>query len=115
MSAFTDLFSAKSLSGILNINMHTLEEYLEFLEAAYLMFPVNHFSYSLKRQITYPRKIYSVDNGIINAVSFRFSENIGKQLENIVFSEIKRSDIECYYWKGKKECDFLLKDRQKNR
>jgi hypothetical protein len=113
MSAFTGLFSAKKTGDVLGINMHTLEEYLGFLEDVYLMYPVAHFSYSLKQQLTYPRKIYGVDNGMINAVSFRFSEDLGKQLENLVFLEIRRRDCECYYWKGKKECDFLIKERER--
>lgn len=113
MSAFTGLFSAKKTGDVLGINMHTLEEYLGFLEDVYLMYPVAHFSYSLKQQLTYPRKIYGVDNGMINAVSFRFSEDLGKQLENLAFLEIRRRGCECYYWKGKKECDFLIKEREK--
>jgi predicted AAA+ superfamily ATPase len=50
----------------------------------------------------YPRKVYSVDNGFINAVLFKFSEDLGKLLENLVLSELKRRGRECYYWKGKK-------------
>lgn len=115
MSVFTGLFSAKKTGELLDINIHTLEEYLGFLEDVYLMYPLAHFSYSLKRQMTYPRKIYGVDNGIVNAVSFRFSEDMGKQLENLVLLEIRRRDYECYYWKGKKACDFLVKDRDKVR
>lgn len=110
MSNITGLFSVKNLSSLLGINMHTLEEYIGFLEDVYLLFPVNHFSYSLKRQVTYPRKIYCIDNGFIEAVSFRFSQDTGRLLENLVFSEIKRSGKECYYWKGRKECDFIIKE-----
>lgn len=110
MSNITSLFSVKNLSGILGINMHTLEEYIGFLEDVYLFFGVNHFSYSLKKQITYPRKAYCIDNGFINAVSFKFSEDMGRLLENLVFTEIKRRGRECYYWKGKRECDFIIKD-----
>lgn len=109
ISNFTNSFSTKKLAAILDINMHTLEEYFNFLEDVYLMFSINHFSYSLKKQITYPRKIYCIDNGLINAASFKFSEDFGKQLENLVFAEIKRKSKECFYWKGKKECDFLVK------
>lgn len=110
MSNIASSFSVKGLSGILGVNMHTLEEYIRYLEDVYLFFGLNHFSYSLKKQITYPRKAYCVDNGFINAVSFRFSENAGKLIENLVFTEIKRRGMECYYWKGRKECDFVLKD-----
>ena len=112
MSNIKSLFSVKNLSGLLNINIHTLEDYISFLEDVYLVFYVNHFSYSLKKQITYPRKAYCIDNGFINAVSFKFSEDIGRLLENKVFAEIKRKGVECYYWKGKRECDFIIKDER---
>jgi len=112
MSNMTSLFSVKNLSGLLGINIHTLEDYIGFLKEVYLVFCVNHFSYSLKKQITYPRKAYCVDNGFINAVSFKFSEDLGRLLENTVFSEIKRKGMECYYWKGKRECDFIIKDER---
>lgn len=110
MSNATALFSVKNLSGLLDINVHTLEEYIGYLEDVYLLFGVNHFSYSLKIQITYPRKAYCVDNGFIGAVSFSFSEDAGRLLENAVFAGLKARGLECYYWKGKKECDFIVKD-----
>lgn len=110
MSNATALFSVKNLSGILDVNVHTLEEYIGYLEDVYLLFSVNHFSYSLKKQITYPRKAYCVDNGFISAVSFVFSEDAGRLLENAVFAGIKTGGMECFYWKGKKECDFIVKE-----
>jgi predicted AAA+ superfamily ATPase len=110
MSNTTALFSVKNLSGLLDVNAHTLEEYIGYLEDVYLLFGVNHFSYSLKKQITYPRKVYCVDNGFINAVSFKFSEDAGRLLENAVYAGIKAGGLECYYWKGKRECDFVVKD-----
>ncbi len=108
ISNTTSPFSPKKLAPTLNISQHTLEEYIGYLEEGYLFFTLKHFSYSLKQQLTYPRKIYSIDNGFINAVSFRFSEDRGKLLENLVLSELKRRGNECYYWKGKKECDFII-------
>ncbi|MDO9263050.1 MAG: ATP-binding protein [Desulfosalsimonadaceae bacterium] len=109
MSNATALFSLKKLSGLLDVNVHTLEDYIGYLEDVYLLFGVNHFSYSLKQQITYPRKAYCVDNGFINAVSFKFSEDAGRLLENAVFAGLKTAGLEFYYWKGKKECDFIVK------
>ena len=110
MSNATALFSVKNLSGLLDVNMHTLEEYIGYLEDVYLLFGVNHFSYSLKKQITYPRKAYCVDNVFITAVSFKFSEDAGRLLENAVFAALKIRGLECYYWKGKRECDFIVKE-----
>jgi len=107
LTNIANFFSAKRMAALVNVNMHTLEDYLGFLEDVYLFFPVNHFSFSLKGQITSPRKIYIVDNGFLSAASFRFSEDAGKKLENLVFMEIKRRGGSLYYWKGKKECDFI--------
>ncbi|MDK2983326.1 MAG: hypothetical protein PWP19_804 [Thermococcaceae archaeon] len=33
----------------------------------------------------FPRKAYVIDTGLINVVSFKFSENIGRLMENLVF------------------------------
>ena len=51
-----------------------------------------------------------MDNGFINAVSFKFSEDAGRLLENAVFAALKTKGLECYYWKGKRECDFIVKE-----
>lgn len=113
LSNITSPLSAKRVSSLINVNPHTFEEYIGFIEDVYLFFPVNHFSYSLRAQITYPRKIYCIDNGFINAASFKFSEDAGRLLENTVFLSIKRRGKECYYWKGKRECDFVIKEDEK--
>ena len=42
-----------------------------------------------------------------------FSENAGSLLENIVFLELKRRFKEIYYHEDKKECDFLVKQKEK--
>ncbi len=102
--------SVKNLAAALSISANTVEEYLAHLEESYLFSTVNHFSYSVKRQITYPRKIYCIDNGFINAVSFKFSEDIGRNLENLVFLDLLRREMTCYYYKGRKECDFIVQD-----
>ena len=68
------------------------------------------FSYSLKKQQANPKKVYTIDNGLRNAVCFRFSQDEGKLVENLVFLELKRREKEVYYWKGKGEVDFVVKD-----
>lgn len=113
ISNATSPFSPKGLSPILGTAQHTLEEYLSYLEDVYLFLTLKHFSYSVRQQLTYPRKIYSIDNGFIQTVSFKFSEDTGKLLENLVLTELKRRGCECYYWKGKKECDFLIMENGK--
>jgi predicted AAA+ superfamily ATPase len=52
-----------------------------------------------------------LDNGIAQAVSHSFSEDYGRNLENLVYLHLRRRGGELYYFKGKKECDFVVRDR----
>ncbi len=46
-------------------------------------------------------------------MGFKFSEDHGRVLENIVFLELKRQSKEIYFHKLTKECDFLVRDGYK--
>ncbi len=111
ISNISALYSYNNLSGMLNLSDKTVKEYLKFFSDAYLLFTVDSFSHSVKQQLKSPKKIYSIDTGIIGAVSFRFSENIGKLLENMVFLEMKRLGKDIYYYKTENgfEVDFLCR------
>ncbi len=93
------------------VGKDTLMEYLSYLEDINLVYLVPIFSYSLKKQQVNPRKVYCIDNGLRNAVSFMFSKDEGRLAENLVFLELKRRNKEPYYWKNKGEVDFVIKDR----
>jgi hypothetical protein len=49
---------------------------------------------------------------MVNAVSFRFSDNMGQLYENLVFLQLKRTNCETYYWQSAKshEVDFVIKE-----
>lgn len=99
----------KKLTEIKSIN--TIIKYFSFLENSYLIFSVPYFSYSLRKQSVNPFKAYSVDTGLRNSISFKFSKDIGRLYENIVAIELKRRNNEIYYWKNvqKEEVDFVIK------
>lgn len=97
----------KDLFGVGSVN--TIISLMNSLEDAYLLFTVNLFDYSLKKQMRNQRKVYCVDNGILSKVSFQFTNNYGRLLENLVFVELKRRGLEVYFHKGKGECDFITK------
>ena len=107
--------SFNKLKNILNLsNMITVKNYLNYLENSYLFFTINKFDYSLKKQIYDNKKIYIIDTSLINIISFKFNEDFGRQLENLVFMHYKRKSIyEIFYHKKKFECDFLLKEKDK--
>ncbi|MCD6145429.1 MAG: ATP-binding protein, partial [Methanosarcinales archaeon] len=78
-------------------------------------FFVDRFSYSGGVRHASPKKVYCVDTGLRNVVSFKFSEDIGRTIENLVFIELKRrsSQTEIYYWKNRGEVDFVIKNGMK--
>ncbi len=102
-------YSYRRLKDLLGIDLETVQDYIHFAEMAKVLFEVTHFAYSLQAQKRPNRKIYCIDNGLRNAVSFRFSEDEGKLAENLVFIELLRSGSTPFYWKKKKEVDFVVK------
>ena len=109
LTNISNMTSAKSASSLIGLNIRTVQEYFNHLEEVYLLFFVNHYSYSLKAQYTYPRKVYCVDTGLRSAVSFRFSDDIGRLIENLVFLNL-RDKGEIYYWRDAgSELDFVVK------
>jgi predicted AAA+ superfamily ATPase len=90
-------------------NASTISNYLQFIQNTYLIFQVNKFDFSLKKQIQNPRKTYFIDQALVTRLGFLFSEEKGRLLENIVFIELKRRGQEVFYYSGKNECDFILR------
>ncbi len=111
----SSLISFNGISKFLKIPLSTIERFSEYLTYPFLIYFINKFSFSLKEQTVNPRKIYISDLGLRNAVSFDFSGNKGKLLENLVFLHLLKLDKEIYYYKTKNnlEVDFLLKEKQK--
>ncbi|MBU4332186.1 ATP-binding protein [Patescibacteria group bacterium] len=111
---FTQEISYHSLKNTLNFKSATsVKNYLEFMQESYLIFELYKYDYSLKKQYVSDKKVYVIDNGMRNTVAFSFSEDKGKMLENLIFIELKRRGQEIYYYKDKKECDFIIKEKNK--
>ncbi len=91
----------------------TVREYVGFLEDSYLFFVINRYDFSLKKQIVNPKKVYSIDTAFSDRLSFRFSEDKGRVLENIVFLQLRRQGGDIYYHRGKAECDFVVRIKDK--
>jgi len=91
------------------ISQPTANKFLEYAREVFLVQTTDYFSYSFTKQKANPYKIYAIDPGLYNAVSFRFSENIGRIFENVVYLALRRKGEEIFYWKGKGEVDFLIR------
>ena len=103
------------VKNIVNLSLDSVERFSHYLSTAGLFFFTSKFSYSHKEQILNPKKVYAIDTGLRNVVSFRFSQDLGRLMENIVLTELKRRKNEVYYWKTYrgKEVDFIVKKRDK--
>jgi predicted AAA+ superfamily ATPase len=96
-------------------SVNTIKSYIDYMENSWLVFSVNLYDFSIKRQQIAPKKIYSIDSGLSNAVGFGFSPNTGKLLENLVFLALRqRSNQEIYYYTTPSgfEVDFYLPKKQ---
>ncbi|MFA6376546.1 MAG: ATP-binding protein [Candidatus Paceibacterota bacterium] len=94
-------------------NLMTVKNYLSYLENSFLFYRISKYSHSVKKQIYNPDKFYCVDSGFYNEIAFTNSANRGRVLENLVYMELKRRDKEIFYFQGKRECDFLIRGKNK--
>ncbi len=106
--------SFNSIKKLLGLGSSTtVKEYFDYLENAYLIFLVPKFNYSLKKQIYSNKKVYLIDNALATQLGFRYSNDYGKLLENLVFIELKRKGKEILYYSDKHECDFVIREKTK--
>lgn len=111
---FTCEISYNAIKNTLGFKSATsVKNYIDYIQESYLAFEIFKYDYSLKKQYVSNKKMYVIDNGLRNAAAFSFSEDRGKLLENAVFLELKRRGKNVYYYKDKKECDFLIKEGMK--
>lgn len=95
-------------------SVNTVTSYIEYMENSWLIFTLNRYAHSVKRQQIAPKKVYYIDTGLVNSVGFLFSPNKGKLLENLVFLTLRQQAKDIYYYvtPGGFEVDFYLPDRR---
>ena len=121
LSNFSQEATYSKLANLLGIKqVSTISHWVSYLENSFLIFRVERFDFKLKKQFIAPKKFYGLDPGLINSVSFQFSENIGRLMENVVAIELqRRKSVEplsaIYYWKNhqQREVDFVIKKEKK--
>jgi hypothetical protein len=121
VSNFSSEFTYSKLSRITGIkDVHTVKNYVEYLEQAFLIRVLERFSFKLKQQIIAPKKGYVVDHGFANFIGFRLLKDTGRLLENLVCMELfnrasEEHGTEIYYYKNPsgREVDFVLKEGAK--
>ena len=106
--------STRKASELMDVtNPLSVKKILNSFENSFLFLFLSKFDFSIKKQIQNPKKVYCIDNGFLTALGFKFSNNEGKMLENLVAVELKRRSKNTYYFSDTKECDFVIKDGNK--
>jgi len=112
-----NIFSAKRISDFLKsqnrrLSTETIYNYLEALEAAFLIRKVSRWDIKGKRLLETQEKYFFEDFGLKNA-ALGYSENaISGLLENVVFLELQRRGYEVYVGQGVNcEIDFIARRR----
>ncbi len=88
----------------------TVMEFIQYLTDAYLVFLLPKYDTSLKVQARNPRKVYCIDTGLVNFSSLSGSPDRGRLLENSIFLHLRRQGHQIWYFRGKRECDFITRD-----
>lgn len=112
--------SYTELSRLIGADKETIENYINILEKAFIIFKLKPYSKNLRIELRKLRKIYFYDTGVRNAVINNFNDfslrnDEGALWENFIISErIKRNynqnkHINNYFWRThtQKEIDYI--------
>ncbi|HMM10802.1 MAG TPA: ATP-binding protein [Bacteroidales bacterium] len=87
---------------------NSVADYLSWLGDAYLLFFLPKFSWSARSIAANPRKVYAIDNGLVNANTLSFRDDRGRLLENAVFLYLRQQKNNLFYFRDQHECDFVV-------
>jgi len=112
--------SYNELANTLQIDKNTVNNYIDLLEKAYVVFRLQPFSRNLRNEIGSSRKIYFYDTGIRNSIinnynTFSNRNDIGALWENFIIAERMKFThynamySNTYFWRThqKQEIDYI--------
>ena len=118
ISNFSSRISYNKLKNIFRVkSVHTIKNYISYLEDAYMLFQLFPFSWKVKYQLMQVKKVYSIDTGLIEALSPGSSKNLGRIMENVVAVDIlrrePRENVFFYLTPRHEEVDFVIGEGMK--
>ena len=114
-----NILSAKKISDYLKsqklrVGVETVQNYLSYLAAAYVINKVPRYDLKGKRILEIHEKYFLGDVGIRHAISGYRESDISGVLENIVYLELKRKGYKVFIGKmNDKEIDFIAEKERK--
>jgi len=97
-----------------SVGVNSVYEAMDMAENAYLFKRITKFDFSDSKREKSDKKIYWLDNGLLNANHGHYSQNKGLLMENALFWELYRrygniyNQNIYYYTDGANECDFII-------
>jgi uncharacterized protein len=96
------------------IGKDILYDYAHYIEDAYAAFFVALYDTSIRKVYTNPKKLYTIDPGIIRAVTFDYDGDCGRLFENVIYVDLRRNHYKIHYYltTERYEIDFLVRSPQ---
>lgn len=95
------------------IGKNQLYDWLEASQDCYLCFTLRRLKAAATERELGEKKVYLIDNGLLNAVTFRFSADTGRLMEQVVFLHLRRRTGEVYFYRERGECDFVVREGER--
>lgn len=117
--------SFHELANTLKVKAETVENYVDLLEKAFVVFKLNSYSTNPRKEVSKMSKIYFWDNGVRNAIINDFNpleqrNDHGKLWENFIVSErmkmnaYKAERIASYFWRNYNQSEVDYVEKYKN-
>ena len=101
-----NLLEISNITGILGMDKRKVAAYLELLEKTYFIHLVAPFSRNVGKELSYRKKIYFADTGILQQLA---QVSSGQVFENAIFLQWQKTGTVNYYQKKSgQEIDFVL-------
>ena len=95
----------------MSLSKNTIYEYLDYMQESFIIFLHSKYSGSLRKQAQNPKKIYTIDNGLMLHFQPDAMSDIGYKLENAVATEFRKKYTDIFYYSNQFEVDFLIKTK----
>ena len=100
--------SLRRIAAASGVAVETVSAYLEACEQAYLLFPCPWFAFSERKRSQRNRKYYPVDTALRRVAVTRTGRDVGKALECATFVELRKRQLDVFYWRAAGEVDFVV-------
>lgn len=106
----SSLISAHRIANVFQISLEMARNYCAYLQEAFLVDFLPFYSLKTSERNRNPQKVHACDSGLRHIVSITETPDRGRIVETAVYQHLQRmSRDELFYWKGKQEIDFVIR------